>query len=74
MFEARKGYSWHELMSVKEWRPLLAGRSEESPDLVVSAHVYRNGGADDPVCDGCLLVGLLRLRVVVNQLVEVLSE
>lgn len=48
------------IVAMVDHRPMLEGRWEISPQMIVNVSMYRNGGSnhDTHICDGCILVGL----------------
>lgn len=59
-----------ECISIGEHRPLQQGRWEESPQLLVSVNMWRNGGSmhgQTHICDGCIVVGLLAAKQFVDR-------
>lgn len=50
-----------ECIAIKEHRELQSRRWEESPQLLVSVQMWRNGGTvpgETHICDHCVVVGL----------------
>ena len=50
-------------------RPMLDGRWEASPQMIVSVSLYRNGGTapgQTHICDDCILVGLQHAKAFVD--------
>lgn len=67
----------HRLISIKDHRPLQAGRWEESPQLIVSVSMWRNGGTapgQTHICDGCIVVGLVAAKSFVDSALSSLSS
>jgi len=55
---------------------MLDGRWEQSPQLVVSVMLYRNGGTAPGlthICDGCVLVGLQHAKQFVDSSIAALQ-
>lgn len=54
---------------MKEHRELKPGRAEESPQLLVSVSMWRNGGTNEQthMCDGCIVVGLKAAKKFVDE-------
>ena len=49
------------IVHIAKHRPMLEGRWEDQPQLLVDVVIRRNGGTDignTHICDGCLLLGL----------------
>jgi hypothetical protein len=57
-------------------RPLKPGRWEESPQLLVSVSMWRNGGTNTQthMCDDCVLVGLEHAKQFVDQSIAALGK
>ena len=54
-----------EIVTMKDHRPMKPGRWEDSPQLLVSVSIWRNGGTapgQTHICDGCIVVGLKRAK------------
>ena len=56
------------IIMMGDHRELRAGRWEESPQLLVSVSMWRNGGTDAQthMCDGCIVVGLKEAKRFVD--------
>lgn len=49
------------VIAMSEHREMKPGRWEESPQMLVSVNMWRNGGTSPGqthICDGCVIVGL----------------
>ena len=64
-----------EIVLMKDHRPLVAGRWEDSPQLLVNVIMWRNGGTDDSthMCDDCIVVGLTHAKQFVDRSLEALT-
>lgn len=54
-----------ECIIIKDHRELKPGRWEESPQMLVSVGMWRNGGTDTGnthICDGCIVIGLRKAK------------
>jgi hypothetical protein len=68
-FDKREGgYSWHPVINVNEIRPMYDGRAEQAPQLLILLSIYRNGGPEDPVCDGCIKAALTKIQEHMGEL------
>lgn len=56
-------------IAMKDHRPLQAGRWEDSPQLLVSVNMWRNGGTNEHthMCDDCIIVGLKAAKAFVDE-------
>lgn len=57
------------IIQMDQYRPMKAGRWEQSPQMLVSVNMWRNGGsnAQTHMCDECILVGLREAKKFVDQ-------
>lgn len=58
-----------EIVNMAKHRPMLPGRWEASPQLLVSVSMWRNGGVtpgETHMCDDCIAVGLRRAKVFID--------
>jgi hypothetical protein len=65
-----------EIVQMSEHRPMLDGRWEHSPQLLVNVCMWRNGGSirgQTHICDDCIVVGLKAAKKFVDASIEVLS-
>ena len=65
-----------ECVPVAGHRPMLEGRWEASPQLLVSVSMWRNGGTargETHICDGCIVVGLKAAKRFVDDSLETLT-
>lgn len=54
-----------EIVTMKNYREMKPGRWEDSPQLLVSVGLWRNGGTapgETHICDGCIVIGLKRAK------------
>lgn len=66
-----------ECIVVKDHRPLQPGRWEESPQMLVSVSLWRNGGTargQTHICDDCVIVGLEAAKRFVDQSIAGLAK
>lgn len=59
-----------EIVTIGDYRPLKAGRWEQSPQLLVNVSMWRNGGTatgETHICDACIVVGLKRAREFIEK-------
>jgi len=64
------------IVQMDQHRPMRAGRWEESPQMLVSVNMYRNGGTaagQTHICDGCIVVGLKHAKRFVDQSLAALA-
>lgn len=57
-------------------RPMQDGRWEQSPQMIASVLIYRNGGTapgKTHICDGCIVVGLKHIKAFVDSSLEKLA-
>ena len=67
------GYSNHDIfVQVNEFKH-VEGKGESRPQLIGLVQIYRNGGPEDPVCDDCILLGLLNVRDQINISIDSLN-
>ena len=65
------------VIQVADHRELKDGRWEESPQMIASVLIYRNGGTapgQTHICDGCILVGLEQVKKFVDESIAALSR
>lgn len=65
-----ESFGCSECVPIKDHRPLQEGRWEESPQMLVSLQLYRNGGTSrgqTHICDGCFVAGLKVAREFVDR-------
>lgn len=64
-----------ECVTIGNHRELKPGRWEQSPQLLVSVSMWRNGGTDafTHMCDGCIVVGLKSAKTFVDNALESLQ-
>lgn len=65
-----------ECLLMKDHRPLQEGRWEESPQMLVSVSMWRNGGTatgQTHICDGCIVVGLKAAKQFVDDALQALA-
>lgn len=58
------------LLIMRDHRPLQEGRWEQSPQMIVSVSMWRNGGTDPGrthICDDCIIVGLKEAKRFVDE-------
>lgn len=63
-------------VTIGKHRELKEGRWEQSPQLLVSVSIYRNGGTDygnTHICDGCIVVGLRAAKLFVDEALALLN-
>jgi hypothetical protein len=63
------------IIHMSDHRPMMEGRWEQSPQLLVSVNMWRNGGTapgQTHMCDDCIIVGLRRAKEFVDQSLEAL--
>jgi hypothetical protein len=63
-------------ISIKDHRPLQAGRWEENPQLIINVSIWRNGGTaegETHICDDCIVVGLKSAKQFVETSLAVLA-
>lgn len=66
-----------EIVRMREYRELKDGRWEQSPQMLVSVSLRRNGGTDygnTHICDGCIVVGLKVAKRFVDKAISELTE
>lgn len=65
--QRRESWGWTRIIVVDEHKA-VSGAWEQSPQLIASAAVYRNGGTSDDchLCDECLLIGLRALKETID--------
>lgn len=59
-----------EIVTMKNYREMKPGRWEDSPQLLVSVNMWRNGGTahgETHICDGCIVVGLKRAKEFIEK-------
>lgn len=59
-----------EIVTVGKFRELKPGRWEDSPQLLVGVHIYRNGGTatgQTHICDSCIVLGLQHAKNFVER-------
>ena len=64
------------ILHMKDHRPLQEGRWEESPQMIVSVLLYRNGGTatgQTHICDDCIVVGLKAAKRFVDESLSALG-
>lgn len=64
------------VIRVADHRPMQDGRWEQSPQMIASVSIYRNGGTDPGkthICDGCIIVGLKHVKAFVDASLEKLT-
>src|SRR3954470_15802518 len=64
------------IITIGDHRELKPGRWEESPQLLVSVNMWRNGGTapgQTHMCDGCILVGLESAKQFVDESIAALQ-
>lgn len=63
------------IIQMADHRPMQDGRWEQSPQLLVSVSMWRNGGTneDTHLCDGCIIVGLNEAKRFVDSALEALT-
>jgi hypothetical protein len=57
------------IVQMADHRPMLEGRWEDSPQLLVNVSMWRNGGTapgQTHICDDCLIVGLKHAKHFVD--------
>ena len=54
---------------MSEFRPLVDGRREQDPSMLLVVQLYRNGGTDEHshICDDCVVVGLRQIKEFVDR-------
>jgi hypothetical protein len=65
-----------ECISIGQHRDLNPTRWEDSPQLLVSVSMWRNGGTDrgrTHICDGCIIVGLQAAKRFVDSSLAALA-
>lgn len=65
------------ILIMKEHRPMLEGRWEQSPQMIASVQLYRNGGTapgQTHICDDCFLVGLQHIKQFVDSSIMALTR
>ncbi len=71
----RAALSIHDLLFVKDHKDVAHPAGfivEQSPQLIASLQVYRNGGGlegREHICDDCLLIGLRHIRQQIDALI-----
>ena len=73
LYKRTEGWGYTAVLEMDQHRTMRQGRSEHRPQLIASAFVYRNGGSQDPVCDGCTVIGLKDIRERVDWMIEALA-
>lgn len=60
------------IIQMSDYREMLPGRWENSPQMIVAVSLYRNGGSNPEthICDGCILVGLEHAKQFVDKSIE----
>jgi hypothetical protein len=64
------------IVSMALHRPMLDGRWEDRPQLLVNVGIWRNGGTapgQTHICEGCLLVGLREAKRWVDDAIDALE-
>lgn len=64
------------IIQISDHRELREGRWEESPQMLVSVSMWRNGGTSPGrthMCDDCILVGLRHAKQFVDSSIAALS-
>jgi hypothetical protein len=64
------------IVQMDQHRPMQDGRWEQSPQLLVSVSMWRNGGTSPGqthICDDCILVGLRHAKEFVDQSIAALT-
>lgn len=63
------------IIQMDQHRPMQIGRWEQSPQLLVSVLMWRNGGTNEHthMCDGCILIGLQEAKSFVDKAIKDLS-
>lgn len=64
------------IVEMAKHRPMLPGRWEKSPQLLVYVSMHRNGGVapgNTHMCDDCIVVGLLHARHFVDAALQSLD-
>lgn len=63
------------IIQMDQHRPMQDGRWEQSPQLLVSVSMWRNGGTNQHthMCDGCILVGLKEAKYFVDRAIKDLT-
>lgn len=64
------------IVQMNKHRPMLDGRREISPQLIVSVSMWRNGGVAEGqthMCDDCIVVGLKEAKAFVDASLESLA-
>ena len=59
-----------EIVHMRDYRTMKPGRWEDSPQLLVSVGMWRNGGTapgETHLCDGCIVVGLKRAKEFIEK-------
>lgn len=65
------------IVQIKDHRSLKDGRWEESPQLIVSVSMWRNGGTapgQTHICDDCIVVGLQHAKQFVDRSLAALAK
>jgi len=65
------------IIQMADHRPMLDGRWEISPQMIVSVMMYRNGGTapgQTHMCDGCIIVGLEHAKQFVDRALASLTQ
>lgn len=63
------------LLSMRDHREIDATHIEQSPSLIVSVSIWRNGGglSGEHICDDCIVVGLQRAKEFVDSSLAALA-
>lgn len=64
------------VIQMDQFRPMQAGRWEQSPQMIVSVQLYRNGGTapgQTHICDDCFVIGLKHAKAFVDSALDALA-
>ena len=64
------------IVHMNQHRPMLEGRWEHAPQMIVNVSMWRNGGTapgNTHICDDCIVVGLQHAKKFVDDSLEALS-
>lgn len=64
------------LVHMDKHRPMLPGRWETAPQLIVNVEMWRNGGVargNTHMCDDCIVVGLIEAKRFVDGALQQLA-
>lgn len=64
------------VIQMADHRPMKEGRWEQSPQMIVSVLMWRNGGTSPGlthICDDCILVGLRHAKQFVDDSIAALE-